>query len=1082
VIDERKFIAEVESATPEHFGEILRTADLEQQRALQVHFGADKFERLRRLANQQVTRGVVKKQGKLVLLAGILGSEITVGTEKVWFSPFRIFRGDFSELQVNDAGQPLNPSSATGLLRRYYGEMEQTLLQDWDVLSFPFDWRLDIRSSADALKDAILRRFGSADGVHLVAHSMGGLVSRCMAQRHPDVWAAMGKLIMMGTPNHGSLAITQLYTGMYRLIRVIAAIDVRHNLAQLLQFARLFPGTYQMLPRAELLKETTDPQRVFNPASYGALNPPTTRFDDARHFQEEVFTVLNKERLVYIAGSNQPTADGVSDWSKLGGADGYHMTFLGDGTVPHSLGLLDDVPTYYVVAEHSALPDHQLVIPAVQAILQGQATSLPTTPPVTRGVDDVDALRRKRQAEDDQAVAQAQVLVTRLGATRGVDQIVLPEEGQLADLAFGGQTGPLASAAAAGSAGPGTGAGSAGSAGAGFAAPASGGATTSSTTAQPPTLRVNICHCGIEDAGASESGGTGPKIDAISVGHYLGVMPVFAELALDRAISAGVLPPVPSGVAVDEDVRDASGLIAQFTQRGLLRGELGRPFFLPDPRDPNRLVVIAGMGPVGRFGEAELTVLAREMFWSLSLLGKKHLASVLIGSGSGNLDEETALRAWLHGAAFAIANRPGVAHLEELTLVEKRADRAERVRQLALQLQQLVAGFGVNIVVSPQEPIPQVDAATPVDPHRERKRKHVATRLAIELQDDFYRFSAMSYDASWPERAIKLNLDLVKEANDSLAVQGDEDGARGWGSFLFKYLIPADLQSKLSSSGAPIVLACDSNAAQMHWELMVAPDSAGASVGDCFLGLSPGITRQLRNNFEGIPEPPPPLRRILRVLVIGDTCYENPLPGAAAEAAGVVKAFEEMRNYLPQDGPKVTIQLEQLIGPMKATCIEVFKRLMTQSYDILHYSGHCVFDKKDPTKSGWLFSNEQRLTANELTRVDRVPPFVFSNACESGVTPSRPDLRTPELAPSFAEAFFGRGVKNFVCTAWPVQDDAAALFAAEFYSSLLGKKDGHPAYMNEAMKAARGAVKAKFSGVLGWAAYQHYGSPYFRVL
>ncbi len=1079
MIDERAFIAEVESASAEHFAEILRTADMEQQRALKVYLGEAKFERLRGLANQQVTRGVVQKKGKLVLLAGILGSEITVGATKVWFSPFRIFMGDFDELQVNDAGVPLNPSGATGLLRRYYGEMEQTLLLDWDVLSFPFDWRLDIRSSADALKDAILRRFGSADGVHLVAHSMGGLVSRCMAQRNPEMWAAMGKLIMMGTPNHGSLAITQLYTGMYRLIRVIAAIDVRHNLSQLLQFARLFPGTYQMLPRTELLKETTDPQRVFDPATYGAVNPPMARFDDAKKFQEEVFPVLNKERLVYIAGSNQPTADGVSDWSKLGSAAGYHMTSLGDGTVPHSLGLLDNVQTYYVVAEHSALPDNAQVIPAVQQILQAQAVSLPTAPSVTRGVDDVDALRQQRQAEDDQAVAQAQVLVTRLGAMRGADQVVLPEEKQLADLAFMGHMEPQAAAAAAGAAGPGAGTGTASSAGVGVTAATAG--TTPSTPPQAlPKLRLNICRCAIEDIGTERSPAMGDlKVDAISVGHYLGVMPVFAELALDRAISAGVVPGVKAEAPTsDEDESDALGLIAQFTQRGLLRGELGRPFFFPDPREPERLIAIAGMGPVGRFGEPELTVLAREMFWSLAMMGKKHLASVLIGSGSGNLDTEAALRAWLRGVAFAITNRPDVPKLEELTFVERHPDKAEDVRAAALKLQPVLHGLGLDIEVTPAVEIPQDGSGVPgVKQHSPRPR-HVATRVAVELQDAFYRFSAMSYDASWPERALKLNLDLVQQANNSLSIQGDPDGARGWGSFLFKYIFPAELQSRLSSGGAPIVLACDSNLAQIHWELLVAPDSAVAAVGDCFLGIAPGITRQLRNNFEGIPEPPPPSRRIIRVLVIGDTCYENPLPGAAAEAAEVVRVFQELQKALP----KMTIQVESLIGPGQASCIEVFKRLMTQTYDILHYSGHCEYDKQDPTKSGWLFSGKQRLTANELTRVDRVPPFVFSNACESGVTPSRPDLRTPELAPSFAESFFGRGVKNFVCTAWPVQDEAAKTFASEFYASLLGKDGGHPAHMNEAMTTARKAVKDKFGTVLGWAAYQHYGNPYFRIV
>ncbi len=1079
MIDERAFIAEVESASAERFAEILRTADMEQQRAMQVHFGAEKFERLRLLAQQQVTRGVVQKKGKVVLLAGILGSEITVGTEKVWFSPWRIFLGDFDELQLDSSGKPLKPSSATGMLRQYYGEIEQTMLLEWDVLSFPFDWRLDIRASADLLASAIVQHFGAPDGVHLVAHSMGGLVSRCLAQRHGNVWAAMGKLIMLGTPNHGSLAITQLYTGMYRLIRIIAVLDVHHNLAQLLQYAKLFAGTYQMLPRTELLQETANPERVFDPATYGSLNPPLPRFQDAKQFQQEIFPILNPERMVYIAGSNQPTADGITDWTKLSTAAGYHMTALGDGTVPHSLGLLKDVQTYYVVAEHSALPDNGSVITAVQQIMAGEAVALPTTPPVTRGVEDVDALRQARQSEDDGAVADARVLVNRLSATRGANETVLaPEEQQIADLAFLGRSQPPAAAATMGPSGAGTGTGAA----VGFAAVAS-GAATATPPAPPPTLRVNICHCGIEDVGTERVPAMDPKVDAIAVGHYLGVMPVFAELALDQAISAGVIAAVKSD-GDDESDREAEGLIAQFTQRGILRGELGRPFFIPDPRDFTRLIVIAGMGPVGRFGSPELTVLAREASWSLALLGKKHLASVLIGSGTGNLDTETALKAWLRGVAFAIANRPDVPRLEELTFVEKNAAKAEEVRLAALKLRPAIHALGLDIEVAPKDPIPQQEPTTiAATPHHgwEKKHRPAATRLAIEQQENFYRFSAMSQDASWPERAVKLDPKIVQEANNSLAIQSDTQAAYDWGSFLFKLMVPQDLQSKLSGS-APIVLACDSNVAQIHWELMVAPDSAGAAVGDGFLGLSPGITRQLRNNFQGIPEPPPPSRHTIRVLVVGDTCYERPLPGAAAEAAEVARVFQQMQEDLAAAGSKMRIEVEALIGPNNATCIQVLKRLLTQTYDILHYSGHCDYVKADPPSSGWLFSGGLKLSANELTRVDRVPAFVFSNACESGVTPSRLDLRTPELAPSFAESFFERGVKNFVCTAWPVQDNAAALFASEFYASLLGRDSGRPALMSEAMAAARVSVQQKFPGVSGWAAYQHYGNPYFRMV
>ena len=161
---------------------------------------------------------------------------------------------------------------------------------------------------------------------------------------------------------------------------------------------------------------------------------------------------------------------------------------------------------------------------------------------------------------------------------------------------------------------------------------------------------------------------------------------------------------------------------------------------------------------------------------------------------------------------------------------------------------------------------------------------------------------------------------------------------------------------------------------------------------------------------------------------------------------------------------------------------------MPENYDVLHFAGHCVYDKDEPSNSGWLFSlkNDERLTANELKRIDRVPKFIFSNACESGITPDRSELRNAELAPSFAEAFFARGVGNFVCTAWPVDDEAARTFARHLYSELLGldpaddsaRKDF--ACMHQAMRDARRAIAADPAGSRTWGAYQHYGNPYFR--
>ncbi len=651
MLDERAYIAQVESASPEQFSEMLSTADQEEQSALRAYFGSDKLDRLRTLAQRQLVRGAAQKKGNLVLLPGILGSELTVGSsqlEKVWFGFWSIFKGDFDQLQLDSAGKSIKPVDPNAALRRYYGELEQYLLADWNVLVFPYDWRLDIRNSADLLADKINAQFGSSTSVHLVAHSMGGLVSRSLAQRHPAQWAQMGKLVMIGTPNYGSLSIAHLYTGLYRLMRILAAVDRQHNLPDLLQMAKNFVGTYQMLPRTDKLPGTSTPVKLYDPATYGDLRPLRDRLDDAQKFQAELNVVHNPERLTYIAGANQPTADGVSDWSRLSNMDAYTFTRMGDGTVPHSLGLLPGIAaTYFVEEEHSALPSNQIVMEAVGKILNGLPVEGVATQPPASDRGPGENLAAIKSAEDDRAVADAEALRLRLQSMRGSydSTTIAPEEQQIVDLAISGKTtndptlstyvAPQPPAPQPPTSGDGS---------------SSTGDPTGTSTPDAPAveiiarLRIHISANPLQLVGTPAEPPNPNRmfpIDAISVGHYIGVQPVFAELALDEAVSTALddCKQPPPGASEDElsDYRDKL-LFTQFTQRGIVRGELGRPFFLPDPRDSSRLAVIAGMGSVGRFGSSELTVLARELFWSLGRLRRKHLATILIGSGSGNIE------------------------------------------------------------------------------------------------------------------------------------------------------------------------------------------------------------------------------------------------------------------------------------------------------------------------------------------------------------------------------------------------------------------------------------------------------------
>ena len=256
------------------------------------------------------------------------------------------------------------------------------------------------------------------------------------------------------------------------------------------------------------------------------------------------------------------------------------------------------------------------------------------------------------------------------------------------------------------------------------------------------------------------------------------------------------------------------------------------------------------------------------------------------------------------------------------------------------------------------------------------------------------------------------------QANDELAAATGFKEQFDSGRMLEALLMPADIRPAIYTS-APLILMLDATTARVHWEMMAQSDPlTGSPVSpeddeppfdsNAFLGTSRGLTRQLRTTFSPPPEPPPPPRRKLNVLIVADPADDAPLPGAQAEGEEVAALFESF-NGVYRDLSYNQVEVVRLFGPYEATRTNVLRHLMFTTYDVLHFAGHCVFDTEEPSNSGWIFSRRERLTANELNRVDRIPKFIFSNACESGITPDRSELRNAALAPSFAEAFFQRG-------------------------------------------------------------------------
>jgi CHAT domain len=594
-----------------------------------------------------------------------------------------------------------------------------------------------------------------------------------------------------------------------------------------------------------------------------------------------------------------------------------------------------------------------------------------------------------------------------------------------------------------------------------------------------PTIHVHVICGGIEDEGNYAPPNEGwPAVDAIAVGHYLNVEPQFAELALDNAISGRP----PSRVPADDGSASAT-ILTDFTRRGIIQGNLGMPFFLPDPRDNKRIIAIAGMGSVGYFASPELTVLVLQLFWALARLGRQHLASVLIGSGTGSLATEDAVARWMQGVARALANGSTLTPVQYLTFIEHNAGKAEEIRDALMRYKSPADGPGLSVIVSPTGLIPPPPGSSSGTICTRQNAPQSVTRIAVEQRGKKYFFGALSNQASHPQDYTTLRPGTISDANDELAAIATPDHQREAGKILFKLLVPQSFWGEFQRRD-PIVVECDSRTAWLHWEMMVIPNLERGLGGDGseFLGIHPTITRQFRNSFAQLPERPPRFDRTLRVLIVADTAEKMPLPASREEAQAIQEIFERYGEFLRSSGSDRRVSVVPLVGPGIANYDCVLEHLFQdQPYDIVHFTGHCDYVKADPASSGWLFSKGKKISAYELARVDRVPEFVFSNGCSTGVTPPNVSLVSRRAVPSFAEAFFQRGVKNFICTAWPIANNPARDFACAFYKTMLSEEPGRRRFMYEAMREARQSIRGTPSGARTWGAYQHYGNPWHRV-
>ncbi|WP_299218263.1 CHAT domain-containing protein [uncultured Aquimarina sp.] len=341
----------------------------------------------------------------VIIIPGIMGSALAEGEEELWVQFKKIKKGAIAT-QLNISNDKIRPS---GVIEKYYDSFAQYLNTKYDVVTLEFDWRLSISKAADELKKVVEEVSNASKelNVHIVAHSMGGLVVRQCMMAHLEFWEDyqknnQNKFVMLGTPWLGSYLIMEVLTGHSGRVKQLAMLDFKHNRKELLRIFWKYKGVFELLP-IEDTKNRPFWQSQFwdelkEDAKIDTMPNPKNNQPSLHHFEkyrEEVLSFLeeiyNKDdffkNIYYICGNDDRT---VFDY-RLGNRTFsskkkliYKSTSRGDGSVTWDTGipkpLIGSKNLYYANATHGSLADEEEVFKGVGDILEiGSTTALVST-------------------------------------------------------------------------------------------------------------------------------------------------------------------------------------------------------------------------------------------------------------------------------------------------------------------------------------------------------------------------------------------------------------------------------------------------------------------------------------------------------------------------------------------------------------------------------------------------------------------------------------------------------------------------------------------------------------------------------
>ena len=306
-------------------------------------------------------RGERSPRQPVIFVPGMMGSELWRGSERLWpnarvmFTQPEIFR-------YRD-GEPMEARGIVGEVvivpnlvkqQRYgrlgdYLEEALTYERGRDLLEFAYDWRQDLRISAQRLAEEIeLKAFKQP--ITVVAHSLGCMVSRyyieCLGGK-----AKVGRLILLGGPHAGyPRAISHLLSGPDLLPFGLLGEQMRQVIAT-------FPSLYQILPASDYVSDQKgEAIDVLSEASWLA-EEQRPLLADARAFRHELGS-LSSVPTISIFGYGLKTITDIKvarnragKWQKAE----YGQQDVGDTDIPESSAVLPGSEIHPVQQHHGSL-------------------------------------------------------------------------------------------------------------------------------------------------------------------------------------------------------------------------------------------------------------------------------------------------------------------------------------------------------------------------------------------------------------------------------------------------------------------------------------------------------------------------------------------------------------------------------------------------------------------------------------------------------------------------------------------------------------------------------------------------------